>query len=669
MGCVDPNGHRHPRVSAEPLLGDVTEQELIDRFVDGARSDRWHDVVLARDLPADQLDRVLAQRAWLPGIAAVSRHRRSYPEGGLFSHLVGYLREVRADELEGLKERYRDREQGEDWYRSGDLIGKYGIESAHEEWLRGVDGAYWVQVDVHGRELGRSTAGASQAEEYYQSIAHFLDQAVVPEQPGHDLHLTIRRDIQELAVELLGEQSGAVVVMEVQTGRVLALVSAPGFDPEIFSRRITPEAWKVLSQDPRHPLVDKALQGVYPPGSTWKMIVAAAALGTDTWTKETTVRCKGSHKVGRRRFHCWNRKGHGRVDLKKALAGSCDVYFYKAGLALGIDTVARYASMFGMGDRTGIAINSESEGLNPDTGWKRRRFRSRPQSAAWKLGDTASAVIGQGYTLATPMQLTIMTAAIANGGTVYRPLLLDRVVGQNGDVVHRADPEVVGHVDLAQEHFQSIREGMLSVVDDLGGTARKQRVRHLAYAGKTGTAQVVSLKTTRRRYRGKKVPRHLLDHAWFVGYAPYEDPELAVTVLVEHGEHGSQASAPIVRKIFEHYFANRIQQAKEGHFRVGDSRPLPPLRRKKKPIVRAPPTPEKPAPAVGSPAPTVTSVGGVEQVGSAMRPTPPGEPSAGIRQAPIESADARASVTTGPLGSPSSVAPTASVISDEEVGL
>jgi len=633
----------------QPLLGDITEQDLIDRFVDGTRSDPWHEVVLARDLSADQLDRVLAQRAWLPGIAAVSRHRRSYPEGGLFSHLVGYLREVRADELDRLRDRYRDTERGENWYRSGDLMGKYGIENAYEDWLRGVDGAYWVQVDVHGRELGRSTAPTTQADEYYRSIAHFLEQAVVPEQPGNDLHLTVRRELQELAVQLLGDQSGAVVVMEVHTGRVLALVSAPGFDPEIFSRRITPEAWKELSQDPRHPLVDKALQGVYPPGSTWKMIVAAAALGSGTWTKDTTVRCTGGHKVGRRRFHCWNRKGHGRVNLKKALAQSCDVYFYKAGLALGIDTVARYAAMFGMGDRTGIDINSEAEGLNPSTGWKRRRFRNRPQSAAWKRGDTASAVIGQGYTLATPLQVAVMTAALANGGTVYRPLLLDRIVGPDGDVVSREDPEVIGHVDLAPEHFDSIREGMFSVVDDLGGTARKQRLRHFAYAGKTGTAQVVSLKTARNRFRGKKVPQHLLDHAWFVGYAPYEDPELAITVLVEHGEHGSQAAAPIVRKLFEHYFANRIQQARDGHFRVGDSRPLP-RRKKKKRVVRLEPRKDPAVLPVPAPPPSSSGVLGEEQAASES-PGTQGAPEAPAQSAVPREASVQRDDSSGPVAS------------------
>ena len=566
-----------------PLLDSGTEEELLLRYAEAPS--RYRPVVLWPDLSQAELERVLAARPELPGLRVESRHRRSYPDGPLFAHLVGYMREVRREDLDILEERYRDTEYGEDWYGPGDRIGKYGLEAAYEHRLRGRNGAYWVQVDVHGRELGRSTGPDLPGDDYFRSIAHFLDDAVEPEVPGNDLHLTVRRDLQQLAVELMGEQSGSVVMMEVNTGRVLTLANAPNFDPEIFSRPISPDAWAELRDDPAHPLVDKALQGIYPPGSTWKMLVAAAVLGSGTWTEDTSVTCNGSTKVGRRRFHCWNRRGHGRVTVHEAIRGSCDVYFYRAGLAAGIDEVARYARMFGMGEPTGIGINGEVGALVPTTAWKARRYEGQRGMTAFTAGDTASAVIGQGFTLATPMQLARMTAVIANGGTVYKPLLVDRVVGPDGQVLERGEPEVVGQVDLSPEHFDAIQGGMFAVVNEVGGTGRRQRLKHLAFAGKTGTAQVVRL--------GASNARRFRDHAWFVAYAPYENPEVAVSVLVEHGEHGSTAAAPIARQLFEQYFKDRLVDAEERDIRIGAPSEVVAVR-------QATPTPA-PAPATVEP--------------------------------------------------------------------
>ena len=556
-----------------PLLDGAEPAELMEAIE--TASSPWRPVVLREELSQGEVTRVMSRRAWLPGVRVASRHRRVYPDGELFAHLIGYMREVRSDELAILRERYAEKEQGSDWYRAGDMMGKYGIESAYEPYLRGRAGAYWAQVDVHGRELGRSTGFGSQEDEYFRSIAHFLDRGLQPEVPGHDLHLTVRRDLQELAVQLMGEQSGSVVMMEVETGRILTLANAPRFDPEIFSRKITPEDWAILRDDPDHPLVDKALQGVYPPGSTWKMITAAAVLGSETWSRKKRVFCNGGHKVGKRRFRCWNRRGHGSMDLKEALAQSCDVYFYRAGLALGIDEVARYASMFGMGRPTGVGLNSEVGAINPNTAWKRKRYAGSGQKGQWSAGDTASAVIGQGFTLATPMQLARMTATLANGGRLYRPLLVDRVVGPGGDVVLHSEPEIVGTVDLAPEHFEAIRDGMFAVVEEAGGTARRQRLNSLAYAGKTGTAQVVALGNVRRNADGTTQKR-FRDHALFVAFAPYDDPQVAISVLVEHGEHGSTAAAPIARQMFEYYFNKEIAENSNSERRVGQPEGLRP---------------------------------------------------------------------------------------------
>lgn len=547
-----------------PLLHDHTVEAIVARMPGAQAAARFHPVVLAEGLDPGELDRVMAHRAQLPGTWIQVRHRRHYPDGDLFSHVVGYLREVKKEELESLEVAYQGTEEGEAHYQPGDRIGKWGVEAAMEPYLKGRDGAYWVQVDVHGRELGRTRHLDTPGADYVNSIAHFLEKEVKPEVPGHDLHLSIRKDLQARARELMAGKSGAVVVLEVQTGRVLTLLNAPSFDPLVFSHPLSHEEWAALSEHPDHPLVDKALQGVYPPGSTWKMIVAAAVLGSGTWDENTVVHCNGGLAVGRRRFGCWKRSGHGTVSVHEALRESCDVYFYKAGLALDIDTVAAWAKAFGMGEPTGVGINSEKSGINPDKEWKVRRFRKKPQFGAWNPGDTASAVIGQGYTLATPMQLARMTATLANGGHLLEPQLVDRIVDGQGRVLTSPQTKELGAVDLNPRAFESIRRGMLAVVDEPGGTAYKQRIPELAYAGKTGTAQVVALGRVRNRKQ--------LDHAWFVAYAPYEEPEIALTVLVENGEHGATAAAPVARAMIEAYFADRIAESKTSGRRIGAPR-------------------------------------------------------------------------------------------------
>jgi penicillin-binding protein 2 len=256
------------------------------------------------------------------------------------------------------------------------------------------------------------------------------------------------------------------------------------------------------------------------------------------------------------------------VNLREAITQSCDVFFYRAGLAVGIDEVARYAAMFGMGRPTGIGLNAEVGAINPTTAWKRKRFAANPKLAQWSAGDTASAVIGQGFTLATPMQLARMTATLANGGRLYRPLLVDRVVGPDGEVVMHSEPEIVGTVDLASSHFEAIRSGMFEVIEDKRGTAHSQRLKSLAYAGKTGTAQVVALANVRRNSDGTVVER-FRDHALFVAFAPYDKPEVAISVMIEHGEHGSTAAAPVATELLKYYFNEQVADWAESGVRVG----------------------------------------------------------------------------------------------------
>lgn len=530
-------------------------EEIVQRWGLARGGSRYRPMVVRGDVSPEELARVEARRAFLPGVEVRVTSRRYYPHGGLFCHLIGYLREVRSDELEKLRARFQGTPFGEDHYQIGDLIGKWGIEGAFEKELKGRDGAYHVLVDAMGREVGRSLEGTP-GSDYVESLRHLLLGNNRHEVPGADLHLTVRLDLQRLAMDLMGDESGAVVVLEVHTGRVLALVNAPTFDPQIFAGRLPPDLWKKLSTDPAHPLADKALQGIYPPGSTFKMVVAAAGLADGAVSPETTFHCNGFFKLGKRRFRCWKWKtgGHGAVDLHSAIVGSCDVYFYQLGRILGFDRVAHYARGLGLGGPSGIGINSERGGLLPDSAWKERTGRGR-----WQVGDTISAVIGQGYTTATPMQMAVMTAAIANGGKVYRPYVVEYALDAHGEEIYRAHPFPVTRADVSERHLALIREAMLGVVEEAGGTAKRSRIPGFPYAGKTGTAQVVA--------QGKgglssSAPKRLQDHAWFVAFAPYEDPEIAISVLVENGAHGSTAAAPIARALVEHYYRDRIAEAR-----------------------------------------------------------------------------------------------------------
>ena len=538
-----------------PLL-QLPRQEIVERYEAARVNNRYRPMVVKGDVSFEELAEVKLRQPFLPGVDIRVTTLRNYPYGGLFSHVIGYMREVRGDQLDHLRERYAATEFGRDYYEMGDHLGNWGLEAAWEERLKGNDGKYYALVDVHGRELGRSTV-EDPGDEYLEALYHWAEEDRRHEVPGNDLHLSLRLDLQQLAMDLMGEESGSVVMMEVNTGRVLALVNAPTFDPQIFASRITPEQWKALTEDPAHPLADKALQGIYPPGSTYKMMVGAAALEYGDLGPESGVSCNGYYKLGSHRFRCWRYRygGHGAVAFKDALKGSCDVYFYTAGMRAGIDQVAKMARSFGLGVPTGTGINSEKGGLIPTQAWKLESGRGK-----WQKGDTPSAVIGQGYTLATPMGLARMTAAIANGGTVYRPTLVDRVVAPDGSVVHETTPDVIGHADASPRVVRMLQEAMLSVVEEKGGTAHRQQIDGFPFAGKTGTAQVIRQAKGGFEYHSNKL---LQDHAWFVAYAPADDPQVALCVLVEHGVHGSTAAAPIARQMIEHYFAGDLERIRE----------------------------------------------------------------------------------------------------------
>jgi len=492
--------------------------ELERRFEKAGRYSRYRPVPLAEDVGRDAMEQIQENSVELPGVLTEVRPVRSYPYGEAAAHLFGYLGEITEGELQ--QERFAG-------YRAGEYVGKSGLEMALEPYLHGIDGQRRVEVDVKGRELRL-----------------LRTQEPVP---GDRVFLTLRRDVQMAAEKAFADEAGAAVVIDVHTGEILAIVSRPAFDPALFARGISGQEWIDLLQNPRHPLQNKSIRGQYPPGSTFKTVVALAALRAGVASAATTVNCEGRLTIGNREFRCWKKEGHGATDLKKALKESCDVWFYKVGLDLGIDRLAVMARELGLGDPLGFRLDGEKGGLIPDRQWKRQRFGS-----AWYDGETAIASIGQGFVLTTPLQLASMMATVANGGTLLRPHVVKRVEDAEGRLVMETAPEVLRTAELSAAALRAVRRGLEAVVNEPGGTAWSSRLEELRYAGKTGTSQVVKLKDDTERE--KTQPYQHRDHALFVAYAPADDPQLAVAVVVEHGGHGGSAAAPIARAIFTAYF-------------------------------------------------------------------------------------------------------------------
>ena len=499
-------------------LLDVDLETLQKRLAAGKRFPRYRPVPLAEDVSREVLEKVLEHSFELPGILTETRPLRSYPFGDHGAHLLGYLSEITEGDLSSKD--YLD-------YRPGDFVGKSGLEKALEGFLKGTDGERRVEVDVQGKKL---------------RILKTLEPT-----PGQHVFLTIRHDLQQAAEEAFGDQAGSAVVLDVKTGEVLAMVSKPGYDPALFARGITGQEWINLLQDPRHPLTNRAIKGQYPPGSVFKIVTALAALESGVATPQTSVFCSGAHNIGNRTFRCWKKQGHGQTDLKKAIKESCDVWFYQAALKMGIDRLAETARNLGMGQALGFALEGERDGLIPDRQWKMKRF-----GQSWYNGETVISAIGQGYVLTTPLQLASLMATVANGGTVFRPQMIKRIQDVQGKVHFEATPEVLRTASFSPANLLAVRQGLEAVVNEPGGTAWMSRLEQVPFAGKTGTAQVIKQK--KRLEKNQIVPYQLRDHALFAAYAPLDNPEVAIAVVVEHGSHGSSAAAPIAKAIFSRYF-------------------------------------------------------------------------------------------------------------------
>lgn len=491
-------------------------------------------VRLAEDISMDKVAQIEVNGVHVPQVKIEVVPLRVYHYGDLASHLIGYLGEINKEELARM-------EPGR--YRGGDLIGKAGLERLREADLSGSKGREYMEVNALGFEE-RNLKGESPV-------------------PGKDLQLTLDIDLQKIAEEELANNNfaGAVVAIEVNTGRLLALASSPPLHLQDFVGGISHANWNAMLENPLHPLINKIVQGQYPPGSTYKPVTALAGLAEGIVTPETTFHCPGSYRFGNRTYRCWKHSGHGAVNLKRAVAESCDVYFYIVGQRLGVDRLAKYAKLFGLGSVTGVEMEHEKPGIVPSTEWKRK---ARGQK--WLDGETLSVAIGQGYNLVTPLQLAVMTAAIANGGTIYRPAIVEREIFPDGTVGRSFQPEVLHRFVDQGRNLKLIRDGMVEAVNGRRGTGRRAQVQgaeDILVGGKTGTAQVVRVKQY-QHLREKDIPYKYRDHAWFTCYAPASNPEIAVTVLIEHGLHGGTASAPIASKILSRYFGGKNEDAVDG---------------------------------------------------------------------------------------------------------
>jgi len=478
---------------------------------------RFNPIVVKPEATPADLAFIESHRADLPLLELLMVHRRKYPVGGFLAHTIGYVGEVNEKQIEASGGRLRP----------GDIAGKSGLERTYNDVLIGTDGMRRVIVNSLGKEVGRL--------EQKEAIS------------GKPIHLTIDYDLQVVAENAMGPQQGAVVVLDPQTGEVLAMTSHPAYDPKDFAVRISKEEWQALNDDPTRPLLNRTIQAQLAPGSVFKVVMATAMLESKAVPEDFSVNCAGAEDFYGRQFKCWvyGKKVHGHVDLHEALVQSCDIFFYNLGKHLGIDRISYYASKLGLGRRTGIDLPGEQEGLVPSEEWKQRVFKQK-----WYPGETISVAVGQGATTVTPLQLAHTVAGVATGGIFHRPHLL---LGAK-----EADETPF---PISEDTTEQVTRGMFGVVNEAGGTAHGAHLEGIEFCGKTGSAQVISNEGKSRA--GGHLGKELADNAWFVGFAPRRNPEIVVAVLVEHGVHGATAAAPVARDIIKAYYDKKSHQEKK----------------------------------------------------------------------------------------------------------
>jgi penicillin-binding protein 2 len=486
-------------------------------------------------LTDDEVARFAANAYRFPGVEIKARLFRSYPFREVASHALGYIGRISDKDVERL-----DAEGVQSNYKGSDFIGKAGIEASYERELHGVTGSAQVEIDASGRGIRTLES--------------------TPPVSGNNLALTLDIRLQEVAERAFGNFRGALVAIEPTTGGVLALVSKPGYDPNLFVDGIDAAAWETLNNDPDKPLNNRALTGAYPPGSTFKPFMAMMALELGRRTPEYTISDPGFFTLPgvAHRWRDWKVGGHGAVNLHRSIVISCDTYYYGVANDTDIDALHGFLTQFGFGQPTGIDIDGERGGLLPSREWKRKRFKS-PQEQKWYPGDSVSVGIGQGYNLATPVQLAFATAILANNGVVYKPHVVRHVTDARTGETRAVEPQPVRTIKLNPKWVELVKTAMVDVTKPGGTAARSAAGAAYAYGGKTGTAQVIAMKQN-EKYDEKKVAERHRDHALFVAFAPAAAPTIALGILVENGGHGSATAAPIARIVLDYYLLGKLPE-------------------------------------------------------------------------------------------------------------
>jgi len=476
--------------------------EEISQTVKNYRENPFKPVKILDDCKTNKIVEIEERKDELKGVVLEVKPRRDYLYHDFAAHSLGYVGEIGKEELQQF---------GNPKFQGGDIIGKAGLEKYYDDILRGEKGGKEVEVDALGQE-----------------ITTLLYQKPVP---GEDLVLTIDRDLQLYGENLLFDKKGSIVVSDPNSGEILALVNRPSFNPNLFADGISHSGWQRLSCDTDYPLTNRSVQGLYSPGSIFKVVTAAAALEDGVTDRKRKIYCSGTFELADRVFTCWKETGHGSLSIVDGIAHSCNIYFYTLGKDLGIERFNKYMQKFGLGEKTGIDLPAEATGTIPSAQWKEREVKE-----IWFPGDTINLSIGQGYLLLTPLQVHNLITTIAMEGETYKLHLVRKIISADGKTVKEIKPEIYKNVDFSSDTFKIIKEGLRQTI--LKGTGWRANIKELAVAGKTGTAQNPQGET----------------HAWFIGFAPYEDPEICITIFLENGGEGGEAAAPIARAILEKYF-------------------------------------------------------------------------------------------------------------------
>ncbi len=486
-------------------------------------------IILKADLSFMEVAQLEEHKIDLAGILVRVKPARSYSFNQSAAHLLGYMGEIGERQLNAPQ--YQKS-------KMGDFIGQAGIEKVFNSVLTGVDGGRQVEVNAQGREL---------------KVLGELEP-----KPGLNLVLTLDSRLQLAAEKLFEGKTGALIALNPQNGKVLCLLSKPNFDPNKFSTGISKTEWDKILADVNDPLQNRVIQSSYPPGSIFKIIPATAALEREIIDKDTELSCNGVFRLGSWTYDCWKGLGHGPLKIHQSLVYSCNVFFYQLGNRLGIEDISYWAYKMGLGRATGIDMPDEKTGLVPTSQWKLNVTGEK-----WQPGETITTAIGQGFVTTTPIQLANLVSAIANGGTLYKPWIVDRIITADGQTKRTYHPEVLSKLPVSESTLQILRQGLFGVVNDEHGTGARARVEGLNIAGKTGTAQVVRKRVIAKT--GEEIPTELRDHAWFVAFAPADNAEIAMAVLVEHGGSGGKAAAPIARELIKEYFRLKARQAWFNH--------------------------------------------------------------------------------------------------------